>query len=539
MLVGSASHVDVNNITPAPWHRTCSPPQIITVGMTEDFMANESVMSDAQAAERSGLSQPISPARPSSLEEALDRLDVEMARRAQAEQALRETEERFRQFSERTGKFLWISDPQTEELLYVSPGYEQVWARTREAAYSSPEHWTQNFKSRRAGVALAENGTGEGEQIYQVAAPDGSVRWIRDRMFPVRDSQGNVQRMLGIAEDVTETKLLHDNANKTIARMKAMLAILPDLLFRVRKDGVIQEFHAGAGNPHLIAEANLVGKNVRHLLSSQLAGEAMRHLAAALRTREVQTFTCQYLLPDEVRDFEARGVACAEDEVLVLVRDVTERKRLEREIIEATSREQQRIGQDLHDSLGQHLTGITFMTKVLERKLVTKAPEEAAEAAEINRLVIQALAQTRNLARGLFPAELERNGLVAALKELTSTVEKTCNIRCILKAGDGVIVQDNVLATHVFRIAQEAVNNSVKHGKAKSIEVSLLANGDRLELSVCDDGSGFSPETKREGLGLRIMHYRARRIGGSLEVAATEKGGTRVTCLFRNKYESN
>jgi two-component system, LuxR family, sensor kinase FixL len=270
-----------------------------------------------------------------------------------------------------------------------------------------------------------------------------------------------------------------------------------------------------------------------------LASEAMRHLTAALRSREVQTFTCQYLLPDEVRDFEARGVACGDDEVLVVIRDVTERKRLEREIIEATSREQQRIGQDLHDSLGQHLTGITFMTKVLERKLVAKAPEEALEAAEIGRLVLQALAQTRNLARGLFPAELERNGLVAALKELTGNVQSTCKVQCTLRAEEHISVQDHVLATHVFRIAQEAVNNSLKHGKARTIEVSLVANGDRLELSVSDDGVGFSPEVKKDGLGMRIMHYRARRIGGSLEVATTEKGGTRVTCFFRNKYESN
>ncbi|HWN94086.1 MAG TPA: ATP-binding protein, partial [Methylomirabilota bacterium] len=266
---------------------------------------------------------------------------------------------------------------------------------------------------------------------------------------------------------------------------------------------------------------------------------AMRHVTAALRTREPQTFTCQYLLPDELRDFEARGVACADDEVLVIIRDVTERKRLEREILEASSREQQRIGQDLHDSLGQHLTGITFLTKVLERKLAPKAPEEAKDAAEIGQLVLQALGQTRNLARGLFPAELERNGLTAALKELVTNIQATCKVRCTLQAEENISVQDNVLATHVFRIAQEAINNSIKHSKAENIEVSLAPNGDRIELTVSDDGAGFSPEQKMDGLGLRIMHYRARRIGGALEVATTEKGGTRITCLFRNKYESN
>jgi signal transduction histidine kinase len=475
---------------------------------------------------------------PSTLEEALDRLDIETARRIQAEQSLRETEERFRQLSERTGKFLWISDPQTNELLYVSPGYEEVWARTREGTYSSPEQWRTSFKRPgRPTITPAE--VSPEDQIYQIAAPDGSVRWIRDRMFPIRDGSGNVQRVLGIAEDVTDIKVLHDTVAKNTSRMRALVAVLPDLLFRIRKDGMILEFHAGHGNKFLIPEANLVGKNVKHLISTQLAAESMRHVSAALKTREPQTFTCQYLLPDELRDFEARGVACADDEVLVIIRDVTDRKRLEREILETASREQQRIGQDLHDGLGQHLTGITFMTKVLERKLTSKAPEEAKDAAEIGKLVIQALAQTRNLARGLFPAELERNGLVAALKELVTNVQDTCSVRCSLKADEKISVQDNVLATHVFRIAQEAINNSVKHGKAKIVDVTLSSNGDRIELVVSDDGTGISPEAKMDGLGLRIMHYRARRIGGALEVATTEKGGTRITCLFRSKYESN
>jgi PAS domain S-box-containing protein len=498
--------------------------------MTNDFIVEDS---SASVEKTTDGTRPL-PAMPTTLAEALDRLDIEISRRTHAEDALRETEDRFRQLSERTGKFLWISDPETKELLYVSPGYEEVWARTREGCYTTPEHWTKSFKQ----ASRMAEGTQQ-EQIYQIAGPDGSVRWIRDRLFPIRDGTGDVQRILGIAEDVTETKLAQETLTRTVARKKALVALIPDLLFRVRKDGTVLEIHVGKDNPFLLPEANLIGKNLKHLLSTQLAAEAMQQIGAALRTRQVQTFTCEYLLPDALRDFEARGVACADDEVLVLVRDVTERKRLEREIIETSSREQQRIGQDLHDGLGQHLTGITFLTKVLERKLVTKAPDEAKEAAEIGRLVLQALAQTRNLARGLFPAEVERNGLVAALRELAGSVERTCSIRCTLQAHEGVTVHDNVLATHIFRIAQEAINNSVKHAKAKHIQVTLRPGGDKIELAVTDDGTGFSPQAKMDGLGLRIMHYRARRIGGTLEVAADEKGGTKVTCLFGNQYESN
>ncbi len=475
------------------------------------------------------------PLPPATLADALDRLDVEFARRAQAEIALRDIEEQFRQMSEHAGKFLWMSDPQTDELIYVSPGYEEVWVRTRESSYASPRDWVSNFRGgKRGGLPVEEQG-----EIYQVAAPDGTVRWVRDRMFPIRDASGQVIRMLGIAEDITDMKHAQEVLQALDCKWRAITSTVTDMIFRIRRDGTIIEYKAATEVPFTLEQATVVGKTLKQLLPANLATEATQKLAQALKTKQVQTLTGHFLLPDEVRDFEARAVICGEEEVLAVVRDITDRKRLEREILEVSSREQQRIGQDLHDSLGQHLTGITFLTKVLERKLEHKSPEEAKEAAEIGRLVMQALAQTRNLARGLFPVELERNGLVAAITDLAANVERMCNIKCNFKSPESITVQDNVLATHVFRIAQEAINNSVKHGKAKKIDVSLQPVGDHLELCVMDDGTGFNHEVKMDGLGLRIMHYRARRIGGSLEIKAPEKGGTRVTCSFRNKYESN
>src|SRR5882724_11565613 len=156
---------------------------------------------------------------PTTVSEILERLDIETAKRVHAEELLRETEQHFRQLSERAGKFLWISDPQMNELIYISPGYEEGWARTREDIYSSAEHWTNVFKRSGRTTVLPE--APGSEQVYQVAGPDGAVRWIRDRMFPIRDDAGNVQRILGIAEDVTEAKLIHDSLARTAARTKA------------------------------------------------------------------------------------------------------------------------------------------------------------------------------------------------------------------------------------------------------------------------------------------------------------------------------
>jgi PAS domain S-box-containing protein len=473
-----------------------------------------------------------------SLSEAMDLLEVEAARRQLAERKFRESEERFRQLSEHVGLFLWLSDAQTQELIYVSPGFEQVWNRCREAKYRLPEDWqndTPPGKRHRAQGMKSQQMSAAGQNQnpeYQIAGPDGSPRWIRDRMFPVQDESGETLYTLGIAEDVTELKRLAIALRDNDLRGRALLSLVPDMVLRLKRDGTILEFKPAKECPWLLPTVELVGRKLKDFLPDQVLAQANHFLQLTLETGLTQTFTCQYLLPDQLRDFEARSVSCGPDEVLALVRDVTERKRLEKEILEISSQEQQRIGQDLHDGLGQHLTGITFLSKALERKLAARSLEEAADAAEIGRLVLQALAQTRNLARGLFPAELERNGIVSALRELVANVERVYQLKCQLRCADGVEITNNVVATHLFRITQEAINNSIKHGKAQHIAISMEGHPGAYELRIEDDGTGLPVSGRSDGLGLKIMQYRARRLGGTFEIQPVTPAGTRVTIRF-------
>jgi signal transduction histidine kinase len=217
------------------------------------------------------------------------------------------------------------------------------------------------------------------------------------------------------------------------------------------------------------------------------------------------------------------------------VREVTANKATEKEILEISNREQVRIGQDLHDGLGQHLTGITFLTKALEKKLASRCLPEAEEAADIGRLVLQALSQTRSLARGLFPVELESSGLVPAFRELAATVERLFSISCQLDCDEELVIPDRTVATHLFRLTQEAINNSVKHGKAKQVMIGLKAVKADIVLSIKDNGTGFNPESMpSKGLGLRIMNYRAQKIGASFDIRAAVDSGTLVTCTLHN-----
>ena len=153
--------------------------------------------------------------------------------------------------------------------------------------------------------------------------------------------------------------------------------------------------------------------------------------------------------------------------------EIEQRKRLERDILDISERERRRVGRELHDSIGQQFTGIAFLVKVLERKLAGKFSEEAEKAAEIAELVNHATNQTRSLARGLHPVELRTNNLISALRELAASTQLLFNIRCDFKCDGAVPIDDTATAVHLYRIAQEAITNAVKHGRAESIQMEL------------------------------------------------------------------
>ncbi len=221
-------------------------------------------------------------------------------------------------------------------------------------------------------------------------------------------------------------------------------------------------------------------------------------------------------------------------EVEGIARDITERKRLEREILEISNREQRRIGHDLHDGVCQQLAGIAFMSHTLANRLQQKGSPEFSQAEGISSLINTAITHTRGVARGLFPVRLEENGLASALEELAANAGELYKINCRFIAEEPAAIVENEIALHLYYIALEAVANASKHTKAKHIVISLGPADGRYALEVKDDGCGFSPEAgTHTGMGVRIMHYRARVIGATLTLQSRPGSGTHIVCLFQ------
>jgi signal transduction histidine kinase len=212
--------------------------------------------------------------------------------------------------------------------------------------------------------------------------------------------------------------------------------------------------------------------------------------------------------------------------------ELTERRRLENEILAIGEREQRRIGLDIHDSLCQHLTGTALAEQFLVEKLAARDAPEVSDANRVVGLIEDAISMAHGIASGLFPLEGDGEGLPAALAELAAHFSSRFKVACRFYLAEPLHIQDTVVANHLYRIAQEAVNNAIRHGRASKIDIRLGKDGSGLALVIADDGSGI-PANKpiQQGMGLRNMKYRASIIGGSLTLGGGDSGAM-VTCSF-------
>jgi signal transduction histidine kinase len=219
-----------------------------------------------------------------------------------------------------------------------------------------------------------------------------------------------------------------------------------------------------------------------------------------------------------------------EKKILIVVQDVSERKQLESEIVEIANQERRRLGADLHDGLGQELTGISLMLRSLAKRNAVTAFESAPELNEIIALVNHAIQSVRKMALGISPVTLERGGLLPALQTLVVWSRNSYNVHVHLHLSvrSPLLISESA-AAHLYLIAQEAINNAVRHGHARSIAVTLRTNRALVSLAITDDGIGIARKPARgAGMGLKLMEYRSAVIGGVLGIKCLPGGGTRI-----------
>lgn len=349
------------------------------------------------------------------------------------------------------------------------------------------------------------------------------------------------RRMTGFAAlDVTERVEAESERRKATALLDSVMQNVPVIVGRLDDRGRVTEARgmglAAAGfqpEAMLGEELSSMHPGAREAVREALAGGSSSCTLSG-RGRDAEWHIELFLLPDGAPGGGATFFG----------RDVTERRWLERRLLTLTDAEQQRIGADLHDGLGQQLTGLSCLAAALRDRLRTMAPDQAAQADLISRLANDSVAQSRALARGLCPVQLANAGLVIALEELAAQSRTLHGIDCTFRVSGRHPQCDHLAAMHVYRIAQEAIHNAVRHGRAKSVEITLTSRRGQHRLLIVDDGSGFDSTLQRRaaGAGLRLMSYRAAMVGGALALESRPGAGTRISCHFSsysNTHESS
>lgn len=445
----------------------------------------------------------------------------------------------------------------------------------------------------RAAFFHRRHGAAPLQAEYRIIRPDGTVRWIADRGSRVRDEAGHVYRIAGVARDITEGKTVELALVRADRALRAITACNEALLRSTSEqelyDRVCRIIVETGG--YRMAWVGLAEDRPRQQVRPVAwAGEGHRYLASAgivwsdtprgrgptgTAIRTGRPCACRNMAHDPrlapwrgaarkyghgsslampltmgglsfgaLTMYASEPMAFDDDEVKLLMqlaedvafgvtalRTQATRQRLERQLLDIIEREQRRIGQDIHDGLGQRIASARLTCAAVAHRLAEDRHLSARSALRVEQELAQALEDTRHIARGLHPVKPGADSLMSALCELAASVTKMSRIPCRFACARPVLLSDHAESTHLYRIAQESVNNAVRHARPKHIRIELCRAADCVRLCVEDDGRGLRTQAERPvGLGLEIMRYRASVIGARFSITSRPGRGTTVTC---------
>jgi two-component system CheB/CheR fusion protein len=434
-------------------------------------------------------------------------------------------------------------------------GTIQTWNQGAERlyGYSRDEAVGRSVKMLLPGDRVHEFPTimtrvGGGQTVQQLETErmrkDGQRVPVALTVSPLHDGNGKIVSASVIARDISERRRADQALRDREARIQAILDAAADAIIATDQRGIIQSVNPAAERMFGYSAAEMLGQNVTLLMASPYQENHDGYLERYLETGEKHIVGISREVEARRKDGSIFPTELSVSEIKELKlfigihRDLTQRKRLEREVVESVSLEQRRIGQDLHDSVAQELTALNLLAKDVAESLETDPAKAASMVKRIGEGAQRSQRELRAVLRGLLPVAVDREGLMAALAELAQRTQEEGKVLCTFDCPKPVVLADNLAATHLYLIAHEAVYNALKHAQARNIHISLEAN-DVLVLGVQDDGIGM-PKRPRpsQGLGLRIMRNRAAILGAALTIEPIQPNGTRVACkLARRDHE--
>lgn len=458
----------------------------------------------------------------------------DVTERTRVRDALRQSEATMRSLVEHAPAVIVVSDLEGRAR-FVSddlPGWDRRRLIGKRLSSVLPAGDAEELE--RALGRIRSSGRREDVEVC-ILDPAGGELWLSVRIARVDPGEGP-GTLVHIVQDVTDARRTREALRASEARFRQLVDQAVDGIYVFDAEGRIVDANARGCESLGLAREELLGRSITDSSPGLALGDmlvACRQLGprGSVTFETVQARRDGRAFPVELRI--GKLVGGGPPRFVALARDISDRQNLERAALDAIEREQRRFGRDLHDGLGQDLAGIAFLAKALEGTLALEQRPEAARAAEIARRVAETITQTRAMAHGLAPVGVHGDELATALEALATDTSVVFGVRCRVECDVDIARLDAGTATGLYRIAQEAVTNALRHARAGEIVLSMKVTSEGATLRIRDDGRGIqAPAARPVGLGLQIMALRARRLGGRLEVGAGAAGGTLVACVI-------
>jgi PAS domain S-box-containing protein len=512
---------------------------------------------------------------------AYDSLLRDITEAKEAVGALQQSEERYRLLFEDdlTGDYLAAPDG---TILLCNRAFVEIFGfSSREAAlgsnlanlYVAPLSWP-HFIQLLSDIKALER--------YERTSrhSDGTIRHVIETVLGTFNAQGELLRIKGYVFDdtdskLTEARLQRHNAEleevvlqrtqelrKKHEHLEAIWNSAFDAIITIDRQGIIETINRAAERMFGYSEVELVGQNVKLLMPSPFREEHDGYLRSYHETGQARILDVPRELVARRRDGTTFPIDLSVTQVdhseyfTGVIRDISERKQLQQYVLNSSTEEQRRIGLELHDGIGQELTGLSLVAgtllnlvkSMMKRETESEVAQQLDEtglaricdiARKLDNKLSEANRHVHELSQGIMPVQIDAEALRSALEDLAAATHTPPSVSCSFECSPVVVVPDNSTATHLYRIAQEAINNAIKHSQADELGISLLDNDNQLVLEVIDNGIGIEVEDSRiantrknRGMGLRTMQYRAGMIGGTLYIERRATGGTLVRCVL-------
>jgi len=469
-------------------------------------------------------------------------------------------ETRLQRLLEATNVVPWEADAQTWVFTYVGPQAETLLGYPPEQWYEK-DFWASHLhpEDRESAVDFCQTSSKtltDFEFEYRMIAADGRTVWLNDVVNVIVEN-GTPQVLRGFMKDISDRKRAEEALREAYEQLEARVEIRTTEL-RLSEDRLneaqrlakignwewnlvtkegwwsAERYRIAGRDPETFKPAEESFLETVHPEDRERIRQVMENAAKAGKPYSEEF---RIVLPDgSVKNIHAYGEVYFDQQgrpvrTAGTTQDITERTVLEREVVAAGEHERLRIGRDLHDGLGQELTGVSLALQLLCRKLEDEHSDHTQTVQNLTVTIQSMIAEIRRIARELSPVFSTELGLCAALRALAKEISENSDVKCEAHCLFDDDIHDVGIATHLYRIAQESINNALKHGDVRNIELRYGRDGDSLFLEVLDDGTGIPAKDSRiDGIGLRSMHYRARMLHGRLEVGLRTQGGTQVLC---------